>query len=196
MNFWGKTFLSHLLRSKIFAVFILISLIFIFLFYREWFRVNQFPFNSWTRSIGADCGVVLTGGPGRIREGMALVENGAVGKLIIAGVNSQSQFVDIFPQWAFYPKSRESQIVLEKKSETTFGNAQQSLPLVEALQCRDIVLITSQLHMYRSYRTFKAAFPDSIEIHTQGVISPKTDSSLFQKSMEVLKSIFYSFWAY
>ena len=191
-----RTFFARLLRSKIFATLVLLSLTFVFLFYREWFRVNQFPFKSWTRTVSADCGIVLTGGPGRIREGLSLVENGSVGKLIITGVNSQSQFVDIFPQWIFYPKSRESQIILEKKSETTYGNAQQSLPLVEALQCRDIVLITSQLHMYRAYRTFKSAFPNSIEIHTQGVISTITDASPFQKSMEVLKSIFYSLWAY
>ena len=32
--------------------------------------------------------------------------------------------------------------------------------LVEALNCKDVILITSHLHMYRASRTFKAIFPE------------------------------------
>lgn len=130
--------------------------------------------NSWNKSVSVDCGVVLTGGPGRLREAFVLLENYSIKKLIVSGVHPQSQLRDIFPLWAFYNRVNEANVILEKKSQTTFGNAQQSMALLEALQCRDFVLISSRLHMYRAARTFQAVLSEPIEMHLHPVISGKS----------------------
>ena len=166
------------------------------LFHRETRRVNSYPINSWIEDHKADCAVVLTGGGGRIREGFDLLSHKLIRKLIISGVYSKSELREIFPQWPFYGGLSEEDVILEKKSGTTYGNARQSLPLVQALNCRDLILITSSLHMYRSMRIFKEIFPKELPIYPRAVVSRQVVPGFGATSIEVLKSLFYSIWAY
>ncbi|MCB9026408.1 MAG: YdcF family protein [Bdellovibrionaceae bacterium] len=175
--------------------FLLLSLL-SWLFYKESRLVSSLPVNSWTEDSSADCAVVLTGASGRVREGVDALYQKRVKKLIISGVYQGAQWKEIFPQWIYYGELEPNDIVLERRSATTFGNAQQTLPLVEALGCRDILLITSRLHMYRSFRIFDKYYPDTINIIPVAVVSgsykPKVDDVL----IESFKSLFYSLWAY
>ncbi len=174
--------------------FVLLTLV--GLFAREYKRVSSFPVTAWTADHSADCALVLTGGVGRVREGFALLSRKEVKKLIISGVHPQAQLHEIFPQLIFYGNIDERDIVLERRSTTTYGNAQQSQPLVEALHCRDIVLITSNLHMYRSLKTIQAVFPRDLAIHPRAVLSGPYRPSFSEVGTEAAKSLFYSLWAY
>ncbi len=165
-------------------------------FYQEMKRVKATPITAWTQDHRADCAVVLTGGPNRVREGLDLLAQGAVRKLIIAGVHPRSTFVEIFPQWPYYPMVREEDVILERRSATTYGNAQQAQPLVEALHCRDLILVTSNLHMYRSYRTFRAIFAQDFTIHQRSVVTGRFQPAFSDLSLETVKSMFYSLFAY
>ncbi|MCB0368554.1 MAG: YdcF family protein [Bdellovibrionales bacterium] len=144
----------------------------------------------------ADCAIVLTGGQGRIREGIDLLANKLIKKLIISGVNPNSQFKQIFPMWIYYPEINDSDVILEKRSETTYGNAVQSLPLVELLRCNDVILITSQIHMYRAQRTFQKIYPKEIEIKISPLFLPENSYNLSDIMQETFKSLFYSLWVY
>lgn len=159
-------------------------------------RLQREEVTAWTKTASADCGIVLTGGPGRIRAGIGLLADQKIKKLIISGVHPDSQLREIFPNWPFYSGLREEDVILEKRSETTWGNAQQSLPIVEALRCRDVVIVTSQIHMPRAFRTFRAVFPPNVLIHTQSVVGTRWVSSSWELALEALKAIFYSVWAY
>lgn len=154
------------------------------------------PISAWTEDHKADCAVVLTGGPGRVREGFDLLAQGQVHKLIISGVHPRSTLRDIFPQWPYYGGLRVEDVVLERRSNTTYGNAQQTLPLVEALRCRSLVLITSHLHMRRAYKTFRRIIPGETMIMTRAVSSGAVPPRFSDLSFETLKSLFYSLWAY
>lgn len=140
--------------------------------------------------LSADCGVVLTGGPGRIREAFEALAQKRILKLIISGVYKETQLTEIFPHLVFYPEISENDVVLEKKSENTYGNAVQSLALVQALKCRDILLITSQLHMFRAHRIFYQIYPHTIPIKKMAV-SNRKDFSLFDDLFETAKASFY-----
>lgn len=154
------------------------------------------PASSWIENHSADCAVVLTGGPYRVQEGFDLLSQKQVKKLIISGVNPKASLREIFPQWPYYGDLHETDVILEKQSMTTYGNAQQSLQLIDALNCRDIVLITSRLHMLRSYKTFRAILPESIPIYKRAVISGHYEPPLIDTFVEGLKSVFYSLWTY
>lgn len=165
--------------------------------YFEYIKLVTAPINSWGPEAPiADCGVVLTGGPNRISEGFDLLSRQQIRTLVISGVNPSSQIKQIFPQWVAYPNVDIHSVILEKRSNTTYGNAQQSWPIVEALSCRVVLLITSQLHMNRALKTFRAAIPPEVQIipHSvnSGVIPPSTSEVL----TELSKSLFYFFWAY
>lgn len=165
-------------------------------FYQESIKVSRQNVTSWEIDHKADCAVVLTGGAGRVREGFDLLAQKRIKKLIISGVFPQAKLRDIFPQWPFYGRIDTSDVILEKRSETTYGNAQQSLPLVEALHCRDLILITSRLHMYRAQKIFVAIFPPHFPIYPRSVIQGSYNPTWLDLSLEVFKSIFYSLWAY
>lgn len=185
------------MRKKIILYFSsFLVVLFIIIFYFEYVAVSSVRSTAWTHASEADCGIVLTGGPGRIREAMDLLANKNIRKLIISGVNPNSDIKEIFPLWVYYPEVDEKDVVLEKRSETTFGNATQSLPLAEILNCQDVVIITSALHMYRSKRTFYRVFPKVIDIKTHVMVRSSESDSNFDRLQETLKSLFYSVWAY
>lgn len=165
-------------------------------YYDEYKKVQSEAVQSWLKTPTADCAVVLTGGPGRVREGFDLLANQNVKKLVISGVYSNARMREIMPVWSFYGNLNENNVVLDRRSETTFGNAQQSLPIVEALKCRDILLVTSRIHMYRAYRTFRATYPENIYIQKQAIVGGHYEASIWEASFEAVKSLFYSLWAY
>jgi len=155
-------------------ILILAGLLFIVLaifYYNERRQVLAISATSWTSNVSADCAIVLTGSDARIQKGLDLLSQKRVKKVIISGVYKGSIFREIFPQWPFYPEISEDDVILEKRSQTTFGNAKQSLPLAEALNCRDIVLVTSTLHTHRALKQFKATFPENTTIYTYAVVS-------------------------
>lgn len=151
---------------------------------------------SWSSDPVADCAVVLTGGRYRIQEGIDLLNQKRVKKLIISGVHPDASLKEIFPQWNHYGSMKETDVILEKQSKTTYGNAQQSLQLVEALQCRDIILVTSRLHMYRSLNTFKSVFPVSIGMTENSVVAGRYKFGWLDLLIEATKSAFYTTWVY
>ena len=167
-----------------------------FRYWRELQLVRSEFYVGPSERVSVDCGVVLTGSAGRIREGFDLLEQGQIQKLIISGVHSQTTLNDLMPLWPYYPKVQDETVFLEKRSETTYGNAVQSLPVVQALHCRDIVLITSELHMYRAYQTFRPVYPENIPIYKHPVLSHRGRFLFLDEFIEVTKSLFYRPWAY
>lgn len=162
-----------------------------FFWYREYVGIARTPITSWAEDHRADCAVILTGGVHRLREGLDLLSQKMVRKIIIAGTNPNSEIRTIFPEWPYYGNLNESDIVLEKHSQTTYGNARQSLALVEALKCRDIVLITDRTHMNRAYRTFRAVFPTDYSIQQRSVAADGYRPAFHRVAVEATKSMFY-----
>lgn len=189
---------SSLQKGKLYwgLIFLGISLLFLLLIFKESKLVRQEQIQSWTTTAKAECAVVLTGGPNRVREGFDLLSRKQVRTLIISGVHSSVELRDIMPVWIFYPNLIENDIVLERRSNTTFGNAQQSAVLAEALRCHSILLVTSVRHMSRAFRTFRAAFPDEIEIKKHSVMGGRNEMDFFETWTEIFKSFFYSLWAF
>lgn len=174
----------------------LVLLAFAIWFRAEYSLIANESITAWQEDHRGDCAVVLTGGPGRIREGFDLLAQGQVRKLIISGVHPRVTLREIFPQWPYYGTLRMEDVVLERRSATTYGNAQQSLPLIEALRCRSLVLVTSHLHMRRAYKTFRQAIPSETIILTRSVSSGSIPPKTSDLAVETFKSLFYSLWAY
>lgn len=184
-----------LLHRK-FLLGILAVLAVVALFLREYELTIKEPITSWKIEAKADCAIVLTGGSGRVREGFDLLSRKSVKKLIISGVHGSVSLRDLLPVWPLYGDLREEDVVLDRRSGTTYGNAQQTLPIVEALHCRDVALITSEVHMRRAYLTFRAAYPEKIPIYKHSVAAGRGERLFWDISTEVFKSLFYSLWAF
>lgn len=196
----GKSDSRNPFRSKRVFAFLLVTLfVFVFIIWKfvdEYRVIARTPLDAWTRDQRADCAVVLTGGSGRVKEGMDLLARRAIRKLIVSGVNPQADWREIFPNWPYYQDVEEADIVLERKSRTTFGNAQQTLAVAEALHCRDLLIITSRFHLHRALRTFRAEFEDRMPVEGRAVAAPISDVPAVEIATESGKSLFYSLWAY
>lgn len=178
-------------RKRTILVF-LIVLFFTFIVYLKTDQIVSEPENLWgNNEISADCGVVLTGATGRLREGFELLAQKRIKKLIASGVYKDARMIEVFPYSGYYPEVSLDDIYLEKRSETTFGNARHSMNLAEGLRCRDIILITSQIHMHRAYSIFKIVYPETIVIKKLTLPNTKSESGLSGLALEVVKTLFY-----
>lgn len=187
---------KRVLQVGVFITFCILSGLLWRVWDQEVHRVTQYPVGAWTESQQAECAIVLTGEKSRLGEGFDLLYRNQVKRLIISGVNPTSHLEEIFPNIIFYGKIEPENIILEKSSKTTYGNAQQTLPIVETLKCHDIILVTSRLHMYRSLQTFKATYPADIPIYPRGTVGRRYVLTYDQIAIETLKSLFYSLWVY
>lgn len=187
MRFWRWSFFI-----SGFAVLIILAV----LWRREWQAVLATAPTAWTDDVHADCAVALTGGSGRLREALDLLYRGAVKKLIVSGVHPKVQWRELVPQVPLLGDLKEEDVVLEKRSTTTYGNAVQTLPLVEALHCHSLVVVTSTLHMSRALRTFRSVFPSDFHLQPYAVVSGSLRASWMDLLEESGKSLFYSVWAY
>ncbi len=185
------------LKKILFVVFLCVFLFILsFFFLLELRRVSIQSITAWDKDYKADCAVVLTGGAGRVREGFDLLSRGAVRKLIISGVHSKAVLDEIFPQRPFYGNLNTKDVILEKQSKTTYGNAKQTRKWTRKLECRDLLLITSYLHMYRAERVFKKIFAPGYRIYPVAVAPQSSRVSAESYIMETFKSLFYSLWVY
>ncbi len=191
-----EIFVGNRRRKFFFSIAVIVLSFFAWSWVHEVRMIMSQPVNSWTEDVSADCAVALTGGPQRVREGLDLLSRRAVQKLIISGVHAQATLRDIFPLMPYYGDLQEQDVILERRSQTTFGNAQQTFPLVEALHCRDLVLITSRIHMRRALSTFRAEFPIDFPIIVHAVPAITEPPAWDELAWESLKSLFYSSWAY
>lgn len=176
------------------TIFLLIVVSFVYL--RTYYLIQNEEVGSWNRDTEADCALVLTGGPNRVREGFALLTRRQVQRLIISGVNPTTELRDLMSPWDLIWGPDLEKIILEKRSATTYGNAQQTLPIIEGLGCKRVALVTSQLHMFRAYRTLIGTFPESIEIVKHAVPPSNTDVGPWESWLELHKTVFYSLWAF
>lgn len=174
---------------------LLLSLVYLSgLFYSHYNTIREYPVTAWLEDHRADCGVVLTGGPNRIQDALEQLYLKRIKKLIISGVNPATQLRDIFPEKPFYGDLDGDDIILEKRSLTTFGNAQQALPLIEALNCKDFVLMTSKLHMFRAFNTFRNHFPAEIPIYRRSTLGKRHSARSSRLGAEAFKTVFYDLW--
>ncbi len=119
----------------------------------------------------ADAVVVLTGGMGRVEEGLRLLRKGAAPLLILSGVNRDADLDSIFLNMDLTEDERRS-IVLEKGSESTIENAREVRRLAAQKGAGSVILITSIYHMKRAMYIFRSIMPPEVSITAHPVSTP------------------------
>ena len=144
----------------------------------------------------ADAIVVLTGGKGRVNEGLRMLRAGVADTLILSGVHEDAGMDAIFAN-GVDPYLRES-IILEKSSKNTYENAVQTRRLVIEKGFKSIVLLTSWYHLTRAELIFRTVLPKDVVIFACAVARPEPEETyIFNfKVMAVLASEFLKYWWY
>lgn len=128
----------------------------------------------------ADAIVVLTGGKGRISEGLRLLRQNRSPVLILSGVDADADVDSIF--LGGLSSAERSSIILEKRSRSTYENATQTRRLMDEKGLRSIILITSAYHMKRAQYLFLRVLPEGASVVPHPVQSPNYDVNRWWRS--------------
>jgi uncharacterized SAM-binding protein YcdF (DUF218 family) len=108
--------------------------------------------------------VVLTGGTGRVREGIHILEQGKTSGLLISGVAKDARLQDVQSLNTLLLdeqfKALKPFITLGKEATNTIGNAFEAASWIQENQFKNVRLITSNYHMPRSLLLFHYALPN------------------------------------
>lgn len=104
--------------------------------------------------------VVLTGGSGRIQEGIELLAAGRARKLFISGVGSGIGLQEILHISQPPPAELECCVTLGHQASSTFGNAIETAVWMRETDLHSLRLVTAAYHMPRSLLQFRRAMPE------------------------------------
>jgi len=111
-----------------------------------------------------DAIVVLTGGAGRVGEGLSLLEKGIAQKLFISGVYRGVDVRALLKLARRAPGNLECCIALGYAADSTRGNAAETAEWIAREKFKSVRLVTASYHMPRSLLEFRHALPDEIRL--------------------------------
>lgn len=150
-------------------------------------------FSATATDKEVDAIVVLTGGKGRVEEGLRLFREKKGRELFLIGVNPSVRKHELYvPKGDDPPDSR---LILEKQSRNTLENAIYGRDLLMEHKVRSILLITSRYHLKRSAILFRNALPEDVAIYPYPIDSSNLKESWWshQGSLKLLFSEFYKY---
>lgn len=107
-----------------------------------------------------DAIVVLTGGSGRLEEGLNLLETNMANSLFVSGVYQGLDVKTLFKMFKRNPRGLESRISIGT-AMNTLGNAIETAHWFSSKGFSSMRLVTSAYHMPRSLIEFKHAMPNA-----------------------------------
>ena len=115
--------------------------------------------------------VVLTGSPGRIDHGIALLQKHAAQRMLISGVAPQVRPVELALQYRASPALFACCIDLGHEAVDTRSNAEETAAWVKHHHYRSIRLVTSNWHMARARLELTNALGADVTVMADGVPS-------------------------
>ena len=169
------------LFSLLVLILLLLGILFVDFAYKT-FSLSQ-------RQVKTDAIVVLTGGRGRVEEGVKLYRAGEGRLLFLIGVDPS-----VLKRELYTGKGSEH-VYLEKASRNTLENAIYARELIVGHQVNSIKLITSRYHMKRATLIFRNALPKDVAIYPYPVDTRNLKEEWWSdgSSFKLLFSEFYKY---
>ncbi len=133
-------------------------------------------------SVKSDGVVVLTGGAGRFRRGLAVVEAGAARRMLVSGVGENTSRRQLAA--AFGVATRRLRFTdLGYQAVDTRSNAEETARWVAKHEYKSIRLVTSASHMRRARLELSRVLPAQVKVLSDAVPSePKAPGLAFEYS--------------
>lgn len=123
-----------------------------------WFA-GTLPIPTANPTTRTDAIVVLTGGAGRLAEGVKLLRAGLAPVLFLSGVNRKVSKADILKLAGNPPDDLADRITLGYRAEHTRGNATEIAHWFNSKNLKSMRLVTANYHMRRSLLELRHALP-------------------------------------
>ena len=138
-------------------------------------------------SVKSDGVVVLTGGAGRFRRGLAVVEAGAARRMLVSGVGEKTSRRQLAAAFGVATKRLRS-TDLGYEAVDTRSNAEETARWVARYKFTSIRLVTSASHMRRARLELSRVLPASVAVLPDAVPSePKAPGLAFEYSKWLLR---------
>lgn len=144
----------------------------------------------------ADAIVVLTGGNGRVEEGLRLFREGRGGYLILSGVEETSRLDAIFPGMDLKATVDTSKIILDIESRRTIDNALNVKKIVEEKGFKSLILVTSNYHIKRAYTIFSKTINGEVRLYRHPVRGSSFKDDEWWGNLKSLKLVTTEFFKY
>jgi len=170
----------------LFILFLLMTTVLFVDFAYKTFSLRQ-------REVKSDAIVVLTGGRGRVEEGIRLFRENRGQWLFLIGVDPAVRKGDLYRERP--GEKGEERVILEQSSRNTLENALYARDLIIRNDIRSLTLITSRYHMKRATLLFRNVLPRDIAIYPHPVDSRNLQESWWSHggSFRLLFSEFYKY---
>lgn len=158
------------------------------------FAIQTFSFSA--PKGHTDAIIVLTGGKGRVEEGIQLFSQDAAHWLIFIGVDPSVSKGDLLHKQL--DSNFQQRVILEKASRNTLENAIYSRKIIMERNIRTIRLITSRYHLMRSLLLFKEIIPEGVALYPHPVESNNLPDTwwLESGSLRLLLKEYYKYIMY
>jgi uncharacterized SAM-binding protein YcdF (DUF218 family) len=155
------------------------------------FTYKTFSYRQNTQK--ADAIVVLTGGKGRVEEGIRLFRAHRAEFLIFVGVDPSVRKSDLYRSMPGDPPA--DNVILEKSSRNTLENSIFGRDVIVRSGVNSVLLITSRYHLKRASILFRNSLPKNITIIPYPVDSVNLKESWWNHggSFQLLFREFYKY---
>lgn len=105
--------------------------------------------------------VVLTGGAGRVAEGLRLLQADPAARLLVSGVHQAAALADLDRPQGLDPAALAPRITLGRRAASTRGNAEEAAEWARAQGLTTLVVVTAGYHMPRALLALRRALPEA-----------------------------------
>ena len=137
----------------------------------------------------AEAVVVLTGGAGRIKRGLEVLNQGWAGQMLVSGVDPQVKPGEFAAQFKIAPAAMRCCITLGYRAFDTTSNARETAAWLETRGYRSVRLVTSDWHLRRARAELDKVLPAKVTVIGDAV---PTQPSLRILMIEYHKLLFRS----
>lgn len=103
--------------------------------------------------------VVLTGGEGRVAEGLRLLAADPAARLLVSGVHQDAPLAALERPVGVDPAALAPRITLGRRAVSTRGNAEEAAAWAQAHAISTLVVVTAGYHMPRALLMLRRALP-------------------------------------
>lgn len=143
-----------------------------------------------------DAVIVATGGPGRIAQGLAVLDQGLAPRMLVTGVDPEVRPGEFAAEFEVTEAQMDCCVTLGFMAVDTRGNATETAAWVEKEQITSIRLVTTDWHMRRAAGEVSRTLPKSVRIVRDAVPSAPSLASLFLEYHKLIASFIAGLFGY
>jgi uncharacterized SAM-binding protein YcdF (DUF218 family) len=133
-----------------------------------------------------DAVIVLTGGPGRIARGLAVVEQGLAKEMFVSGVDPEVRPAEFAAEFDVSRRTMECCVKLGYLAVDTRSNAGEAAQWLRENEFESVRLVTTDWHMARASSEFGETLPPDMRVVEDAVVSHPDLATLYLEYNKLL----------